>query len=83
MSLSDSTLRLRRDLRLINRFFGANAGDEVPGVRAGDRSRLGIPSLVNIVNDVFSLALSPGCLVMIRVDIVLLAHNDSSGKWVL
>src|SRR5215475_10164835 len=80
MSLNDSPLGLRRDLRLVNVIFAPSAGDEIPGIHAGGRPRLRIPALVSVVNYVFSLALPSGRLVMIGVDVVLLAHKYSSEK---
>ena len=76
--LIDSPLNLRLDPRLVNVIFASSAGDEVRGPAAGGRPRLRIPTFVDIVNNVLSVALPPGCLVIIGVDVVLLAHNDSS-----
>lgn len=77
MTLNGSNLGLSRDPLFVNALIVSIAGDEIPGVRAGARSGLSVSAFVNIVNDVFSLSFPPGCLVMIRVDIVFLAHKSS------
>jgi len=79
LSLIASPSGFRRDMQLVNALNVSNARDEIPGIRAGDRPRLRIPALIDIVNDVFSLPFPSGSLVVIWVDVVLLAHNDSIG----
>src|SRR5262249_30010292 len=58
-------------------FFLSCARDEIPTSTDGLRFRLRILAFVNVVNDVLPLTLPSGRLVMIGVDIVFLAHNDS------
>jgi hypothetical protein len=65
---------------LVSEYFVLGAGDEIPGMRVGGCPRLRIPALVSVVNDVFSRALPSGSFIIIGVDVVLLAHNDSSEK---
>src|SRR5262249_34987406 len=59
------------------RFVLSGARDEIPTSTDGLRFRLRILTFVNVVNDVLPLTLPSGRLVMIGVDIVFLAHNDS------
>jgi hypothetical protein len=81
MRLNASPLGIRGDPQIVSVFiFFSSAGDEIPGMRAGARSRLRILALISVVNDVFSLSFTSGCFVMIRVDIVLFAHKFSIGQ---